>query len=148
MCNVSNMKLFLFQPLVEDTKTDSNGNGVTNHELTSDYSSEYSKAYSNCYSNGVNNGYMATAATNSDRNSNPNVTHRTSSMLHKQKQRHDLFQKGQIRNELIQVKKYIQKHSIFVEVTQVKILIFYGNTQKSTMQKQTVMFVIIIRKVL
>ncbi|KAJ9601425.1 hypothetical protein L9F63_000449, partial [Diploptera punctata] len=49
-------------PLVED-KTDSNGNGVAGHELTSNYSSEYSKAYSNCYSNGVNNGYMATAAT-------------------------------------------------------------------------------------
>lgn len=65
--------------------TDSNGNGVTNHKLASDYSSEYSKAYSNCYSNGVNNGYMATAATKSDRNSNSDVTHRTSSMLHKNK---------------------------------------------------------------
>jgi hypothetical protein len=43
-------------PLVENKKTDSNGNGVTNYELTSDYNSEYSKAYSNCYSNGVNNG--------------------------------------------------------------------------------------------
>jgi hypothetical protein len=70
---------------VED-KTDSNGNGVANHELTSDYSSEYSKAYSNCYSNGVNNGYMATAATKSNNNkSNSNLTHRTSLMLHKKK---------------------------------------------------------------
>lgn len=73
-------------PLVEDKKTDSNGNGVTNHELTSDYSSEYSKAYSNCYSNGVNNGYMATAATKSNNNSsNSNLTHRTSLMLQKKK---------------------------------------------------------------
>ncbi|KAJ4450529.1 hypothetical protein ANN_01956 [Periplaneta americana] len=71
--------------LEEKKKTDSNGNGVTNHELASDYSSEYSKAYSNCYSNGVNNGYMATAATKNGVSSNSNLTHRTTPVLHQEK---------------------------------------------------------------
>ena len=75
------MKMFIFQPLLEDKKTDSNGNGVAGHELTSNYSSDYSKAYSNCYSNGVNNGYMATAATKS----NGAVIHRNTSTLQKEK---------------------------------------------------------------
>nr|QXU64613.1 fatty acid elongase 2 [Blattella germanica] len=63
-------------PLLDDKKTDSNGNGVA-----ASYSSEYSKAYSNCYSNGVNNGFVDTAATNR----NENVIHRNTSTLHKEK---------------------------------------------------------------
>lgn len=82
---LTSIYFYAFQPLVEDKKTDSNGNGVSNHELTSDYSSEYSKTYSNCYSNGVNNGYMATAATKSNSNDNSNIIYRTSSTLYEKK---------------------------------------------------------------
>jgi hypothetical protein len=85
MCRIflTSIYFYALQPLLEDKKTDSNGNGVSNHELTSDYSSEYSKTYSNCYSNGVNNGYMATAATKSNSNNNSNISYRTSTLCEK-----------------------------------------------------------------
>ena len=83
--SLTSVYFYAFQPLLEDKKADSNGNGVSNHELTSDYSSEYSKAYSNCYSNGVNNGYMATAPTKSNSHNNSNISYRASSTLYEKK---------------------------------------------------------------